>query len=250
MMGFLEDAFKTLDSIGHDVSKHAGHAVADSRAADSVGQEIGSRIDPSTLRVLEHFGEEAGKHVGATADDIWKALMGAGGEIGKHTGPVVDDVGRALGGFGQEVGKHIAGAVEDAKEADWESLPADIREWIEKHPEQTMGIVAGISAAPLAVAAVPAVLGAAGFTAEVVAAGSIAAGTQSGIGNVAVNSLFATLMSAGQGGAGLAAVQGVVGGVTGIAAVGANILGLMETANEGRNGRNNVDKDEEGLKEL
>lgn len=40
--------------------------------------------------------------------------------------------------------------------------------------------------------------------------GSLAAGVQSSIGNVAAGSTFATLQSAGTGGAGLAAVNGVV----------------------------------------
>lgn len=50
--------------------------------------------------------------------------------------------------------------------------------------------------------------------------GSAAAGVQAGIGNVIAGSLFATLQSAGAGGAGVAIVNGVVQGV-GVAAAAA-----------------------------
>ncbi|KAH7188526.1 uncharacterized protein B0J16DRAFT_382405 [Fusarium flagelliforme] len=54
------------------------------------------------------------------------------------------------------------------------------------------------------------VLGILGLGGAGVAAGSAAAGIQSGIGSVAAGSLFATLQSAGAGGYGVAAVHGVV----------------------------------------
>ena len=68
--------------------------------------------------------------------------------------------------------------------------------------------------------------------------GSIAAGIQAGIGNVAADSLFSTLMSAGAAGAGLASVQSIVGTLTGMVAaagyLGADLLGAKEAeeANE------------------
>ncbi|KIL84250.1 hypothetical protein FAVG1_12487 [Fusarium avenaceum] len=67
----------------------------------------------------------------------------------------------------------------------------------------------------VAVVAVPALvagplLGALGFGAAGVTAGSAAAGIQSGIGSVVAPGLFATLQSAGAGGYGLAAVHTVV----------------------------------------
>lgn len=69
--------------------------------------------------------------------------------------------------------------------------------------------VAAATGAGLFVAA-PAVLAAAGFTGAGIAAGSIAAGLQAGIGNVVAGSAFAALQSAG--------VTGVVSATTGAAA--------------------------------
>jgi len=70
-----------------------------------------------------------------------------------------------------------------------------------------------------AVAAAPLVLGAAGFTAGGVAAGSIAASVQSAVygGSVASGSVFALLQSAGAAGIGAAAnatIAGTAGGIT------------------------------------
>ncbi|KAK4640792.1 hypothetical protein QC761_606745 [Podospora bellae-mahoneyi] len=81
----------------------------------------------------------------------------------------------------------------------------------------TVGAVA--LAAPLAIAAP--VLAAVGFTAEGVAATSIAAGVQAGIGNVVGGSVFAICQSAAAGGAGAAAVATGTQVVGGVAAVGA-----------------------------
>ncbi|KAK3590689.1 hypothetical protein CHS0354_006376 [Potamilus streckersoni] len=58
-------------------------------------------------------------------------------------------------------------------------------------------IVAGAGAGAVSVVAAPLVLSAVGFTATGVAAGSMAAVVQAGIGNVAVGSTFAALQSAG-----------------------------------------------------
>lgn len=172
-MGLFEDALRTLDDISHEVGKHASHAAADvGKAVNGIGQEVNKHIDPATWSTLANFGEEAGKHVGATADDIWKALLGAGEEMGEKAGPLADDARHALAGLGQEAGKHIGGAVEDAKKIEWEKLPAEIKEWIEKHPGETAGLAAGVLAAPLAMAAVPPALAAVGFTAEGVALGT------------------------------------------------------------------------------
>ncbi|KAK4651916.1 hypothetical protein QC762_606745 [Podospora pseudocomata] len=81
----------------------------------------------------------------------------------------------------------------------------------------TVGAVA--LAAPLAIAAP--VLAAVGFTAEGVAATSIAAGIQAGIGNVVGGSVFAICQSAAAGGAGAAAVATGTQVVGGVAAAGA-----------------------------
>ncbi|KAI4596567.1 hypothetical protein KJ359_005323 [Pestalotiopsis sp. 9143b] len=73
---------------------------------------------------------------------------------------------------------------------------------------------AGMNAAMPAVVA-PA-LSAVGFTPAGIAAGSIAAGVHSTIGNVAAGSLFATLQSAGMGGYGVGVVNTVAQTVRGV----------------------------------
>jgi hypothetical protein len=88
------------------------------------------------------------------------------------------------------------------------------------HPWQTAAMVGGIAivAAPGLVAA-PA-LGAAGFTSNGVAAGSVAAAVQSSLGSVVAGSTFATLQSAAAGGYGVVIVNGViqVAGAAGVVA--------------------------------
>ena len=82
-----------------------------------------------------------------------------------------------------------------------------------------------VTVAP-AIVASPA-LAAAGFAADGVVKGSIAAGVQAGIGNVVTPGLFATLQSAGAGGYGVAAVSAGVSAVSGTAsalAAGAALL--------------------------
>jgi hypothetical protein len=174
-MGFFDEAIKKLDDLSQEVGKHAINAAA----------EVNKHVPPSTFQSLENFGEEAGKHVGATADDVWKALLGAGNEIGKYAGPTAEEVWKKLDVLGQEAGKHIGGVVDDAKKFEWDAAAdmkswikknpghtaADFKSWIEAHPKQAAGILAGILAPPLAIAAVPVMLGGLGFTAGGVAAG-------------------------------------------------------------------------------
>jgi hypothetical protein len=174
-MGFFDEAIKKLDDLSQEVGKHAINAAA----------EVNKHVLPSTFQSLENFGEEAGKHVGITADDVWKALLGAGNEIGKHAESTAEDVWKKLDVLGQEAGKHIGGVVEDAKKFEWDAAAdvkswikknpghtaADFKSWVEAHPKQAAGILAGILAPPLAIAAVPVMLGGLGFTAGGVAAG-------------------------------------------------------------------------------
>ncbi|KAK6077829.1 hypothetical protein SCUP515_04667 [Seiridium cupressi] len=107
-----------------------------------------------------------------------------------------------------KIPEHFAKTGQQAKEIAGHAI-----EWTSKNPGAAavyglagLGVVA--VAAP-AVIATPA-LGAAGFGAQGVVGGSLAAGVQSGMGNVAASSLFATLQSAGAAGAGAAAVNAVV----------------------------------------
>ncbi|KAF5239767.1 hypothetical protein FANTH_9846 [Fusarium anthophilum] len=89
-----------------------------------------------------------------------------------------------------------------------------------------MATGAGLIVAP-GLVATP-ILGALGFSAGGIAAGSAAAGIQSGIGIVVAGSPFAILQSAGAGGAGLAVVNGVVqasGAVVGAGGLAAKLMG-------------------------
>ncbi|KAJ4198174.1 hypothetical protein NW755_000862 [Fusarium falciforme] len=88
------------------------------------------------------------------------------------------------------------------------------------NPKAAVAVGAGflVCAVPALVAA-PA-LGLAGFGANGIVGGSLAAGAQSGIGSVVAPSLFATLQSAGAGGYGLSAVYGAVQGAAALGAGG------------------------------
>ncbi|KAF7679788.1 hypothetical protein GT037_001439 [Alternaria burnsii] len=83
-------------------------------------------------------------------------------------------------------------------------------EWIRLHPWETAALVIPV----VLMACTPAFLGLVGFTASGVAAGSIAAGIQAGIGSVAAGSVFATLTSAAMAGYGAPIVFGSVWGVS------------------------------------
>ncbi|KAL1794495.1 hypothetical protein ACET3X_007916 [Alternaria dauci] len=85
-------------------------------------------------------------------------------------------------------------------------------EWIKLHPWESVALLVPV----VLMACTPAFLGVIGFTAGGVAAGSIAAGIQAGIGNVAAGSLFATLTSAGMAGYGAPVVFGGVGVVSSV----------------------------------
>jgi len=112
--------------------------------------------------------------------------------------------------------EHLTSAAEKAKVVASETLvPAagQAAAWVAKNPgtAATCGVAGGalvVVAAPALVAG-PALAGL-GFGAQGIAANSVAAGIQSGIGNAVAPSLFATLQSAGAAGYGAAVVNGVV----------------------------------------
>ncbi|KAG5973180.1 hypothetical protein E4U58_005531 [Claviceps cyperi] len=81
-----------------------------------------------------------------------------------------------------------------------------------KKPFSTAFVAAGVLVAALPGLAVAPALGGLGFGALGPVAASAAAGVQSCIGNVAAGSLFATLQSAGMGGAGAVVVNAAVSG--------------------------------------
>ncbi|OHE99464.1 hypothetical protein CORC01_05264 [Colletotrichum orchidophilum] len=120
-------------------------------------------------------------------------------------------------------------------------------QWMYNNPAKTIyyGATAGslvVLAAPALVAA-PA-LGAAGFGAQGIVAGSAAAGVQAGIGNVVAPSLFATLQSAGAAGYGAAAVNGAVQIGAGVFATTFAWFGAKNEENEKHDGKDDENEDE------
>lgn len=87
-------------------------------------------------------------------------------------------------------------------------------------PKPTTYIAGGIASAAIGGIAAPTVISAAGFGSLGPAAGTAAAAWQASIGNVAAGSLFATLQSAGMGGA------AALGAVVGVSIVSAGVIGL------------------------
>ncbi|KAI8937285.1 hypothetical protein NX059_006493 [Plenodomus lindquistii] len=85
-----------------------------------------------------------------------------------------------------------------------------IGHWIKAHPWETAALIVPL----ILVACTPAIFGAVGFGTGGIVAGSIAAGLQAGIGNVAAGSTFAVLTSAMMGGGGLPVVLGGVWGIS------------------------------------
>ncbi|KPM37770.1 hypothetical protein AK830_g8802 [Neonectria ditissima] len=112
-----------------------------------------------------------------------------------------------------------------------DSYFSQAKDWAIAHPFQAAAFGSGalVMAAP-AIVASPA-LAAAGFGANGIVGGSVAAGVQSGIGSVVAPGLFATLQSAGAAGYGVAAVHGTVQGVA-LAATGAGAWASKKMANE------------------
>ncbi|QDS67890.1 hypothetical protein FKW77_008161 [Venturia effusa] len=93
----------------------------------------------------------------------------------------------------------------------------DVGRWLAVNPGKTAIIVtSGVVLLAPGLVSAPA-LGALGFGPKGVGAGSIAAGVQAGIGNVAAGSAFSILQGAGAGGASEVVVNGVLQGIYGIA---------------------------------
>ncbi|KAI2638225.1 hypothetical protein GGS21DRAFT_461225 [Xylaria nigripes] len=105
-------------------------------------------------------------------------------------------------------------------------------EWATKNPGKAVVMGAGVILAAAPMAAAAPVLGAFGFGANGIIAGSVAAGAQSSIGSVVAPSLFATLQSAAAGGYGVAAVSTAVQGVGGLVASSAGMLGFLQRGNK------------------
>ncbi len=87
-------------------------------------------------------------------------------------------------------------------------------------PKPTTYVTGGVASAAVGGVAAPTVISAVGFGSLGPVAGTTAAAWQASIGNAAAGGLFATLQSAGMGGA------AALGAVVGISAVGAGVIGL------------------------
>ncbi|KAF1831573.1 hypothetical protein BDW02DRAFT_571907 [Decorospora gaudefroyi] len=202
-MGFFDDAWKAMDGFGQEAAKQVGPVAGEA------------------WKHLDAFGQEAGKAMGPAAAETWKHLDAFGQEAGKAIGPAAAETWKHMDKFGHE---HVG--------------PAALRtkEWIKEHPGETAGIVACVVAAPVAIGVAGKVLRVAGFARSGVVAGSAAAAYQAGAGNIVAGSAFATLQSAGAGGAGAAVVNGIAAGTATAVAVAATVPGLVKLDTEGKDG--------------
>ncbi|KAM0562152.1 hypothetical protein ACHAPJ_002597 [Fusarium lateritium] len=110
-----------------------------------------------------------------------------------------------------------------------------------------MGAGLAMAAAPALVAS-PA-LAAAGFGANGIVGGTVAAGAQSAIGNVVAPGVFATLQSAGAGGYGVAIVNGVVQGAGVIATAAGLKSSSSDCEDEAKSGEGGSSTDLNSIKE-
>lgn len=122
---------------------------------DKLGLTVGQTIGPQVVGAVEainKFRQDVGPQVVGAINAMEK--------FGQETGPqfvgAVHHFGR---GIGQTIGPHVDSAIVKGKD------------WITKHPGETVAVVGCVAAAPVAIALTPLALGAAGFTAGGVAAG-------------------------------------------------------------------------------
>ncbi|KAF2115547.1 hypothetical protein BDV96DRAFT_646540 [Lophiotrema nucula] len=126
--------------------------------------------------------------------------------------------------FGQKakraVNTAIAAVKDNTKEishavCEWAKLKVcQMWQWYRDNPKEAALILACIVIPIIVGTCWGPLLGAFGFTATGVVAGSIAAGIQAALGNVAAGSLFAILTSAAMGGYGVVIVSSIAWGVT------------------------------------
>ncbi|KAK3487961.1 uncharacterized protein B0T23DRAFT_387020 [Neurospora hispaniola] len=135
---------------------------------------------------------------------------------------------------------------EDWDNLSWEEKLERIKEWISRNRTQAAGIGLGLAGATIVAApaliTAPAVgaLGVLGFGSGGIAGGSLAAGVQAIIGNVAAGSWFASLTSTAMGGYGLAGLTTAVQSA-GVCTSAAGIVTAIMNGN-GREDDGNTDK--------
>ncbi|KAF1828095.1 hypothetical protein BDW02DRAFT_652255 [Decorospora gaudefroyi] len=140
-----------------------------------------------------------------TTADMVEALRNA-----KHssTPPKIAVAGvhlrNAILAFGRTARQAFDKAIEALRRIGVIDVAKAASQWIKAHPWETAAIVVPLTL----LACTPAFLSLVGFTASGIAAGSIAAGVQAGIGSVAAGSTFAIFTSAAMGGYGVPIVFG------------------------------------------
>jgi len=171
MSNSLARAIKALDGLGQGINEHTNYAVGGfSKAMAGFNQKAAKHISSTDSKPLEHHGEGLQKPIGATTDDVRKAPLVAEAEVCKCEKPATEGARKAADGFGKE-GENPGGAGEDPKKSGWRSVAGGIKTWAGENPVKSASIVAGIIAPPVAIAALPAVLGGIGFTAGGVVGG-------------------------------------------------------------------------------
>ncbi|RFU78684.1 hypothetical protein TARUN_3531 [Trichoderma arundinaceum] len=198
----------------------------------------------NAARGLAEAAENTPPHVEKAVADAGEAFRGVASQVTAENialgaGIVQEHVNNAASHVGREIGHRVEEAASWARD---EKNIQELKDGAQAVAEQAATIaqqnpaavsVASVGFLMLAAPAVittpiMAVAGMLGFTSGGIAASSIAAGAQAGMGNVVAGSAFATVQSAAAGGYGLGVLTGLVQAAGGtIAAVGSLGGGFM-----------------------
>ncbi|KAL7808189.1 hypothetical protein V8C26DRAFT_413816 [Trichoderma gracile] len=230
------------DGVGHAVEQVNQHVTPENieRGADMVRNGIGMAA------------EQAQKHI--TQENIHHGLRLAGDGLKHATDQIHRHInqeninhasqmaGNVINGAAQHIREHVTkeniqGAAEKLGKTAQETAQGPVGQKVAAAMEQNK-VPLAVTAAGILVAAAPGIitapiLGVAhllGFTSSGVAAASVAAGTQAGIGSVAAGSGFAVMQSAAAGGYGMAIITGIVQAVGGVTAAVGGIAGVVARA--------------------
>lgn len=140
----VEDALTQANAVAQNAVKHAAPVAAEGlRHLTSFSQQATKQIADSDWAFIEEFGQEMGKHIGKTADEVWQSMI---------TGQIFNDLEQAGTAFVGGVQEHLPGMSDRAMK------------WITEHPSEAAALIACILAVPTATAVTPAILGWTGFT--------------------------------------------------------------------------------------
>lgn len=143
-----DEALKHIRALTHDATMPIPADIL--QRLDSTAQAGIHHIQTTDWTFLTDLANQAGKHVGTTADETWTALL---------SGQLLDSVTQKATTLMQDAHHHVPGMGDRAST------------WAMQYPKQAAALMACILAAPAAIAVTPAALGLVGFTAGGTAAG-------------------------------------------------------------------------------